>query len=381
VPHPHPEILGALRLRRWALQSFATPAPPSAPPTVPEGSWRLFLAREGCALRLTRRLGPLAPEGLRAEGDREAQVVLALRAELQEILEVARGAGISPVILKGGATLDDPERGVGAKDIDLFLPAPEGQRLAALLDARGWRPLPRGGALHHLAERFRPGRPPVEIHTPEGTEVNGLGPAAERRAVAHPHLAGARLLAPADRVAHLAVHQAVQHVSHRGRIRDLLLLADALDPALPLPDPREWEGGGAAHRALTETLAMARSLAEGRGIEDRFADVAVLWYRMDQQAPARPGRFHRNLMYWIYDLFVADGAARAHWDRSWRGRQDERSSIAALRWLEAEVPSTARLRALARGLWLPPVIAAAWWKARQEREIARETIAALGSGA
>jgi hypothetical protein len=301
--------------------------------------------------------------------------------ELIELLALARTAGLSPVVLKGATTLDDPARSVGAKDIDLLLRHDEGIRFAAILDASGWQPLLRGGAAHHLAERFRPGCPPVEIHTTDSEALNGLGAEAEGRAIAFPHHPGARLLAPADQVAHLAIHQTVQHVSHRGRIRDLLLLADALTTDGPLTDPRAWPSGASALPALEQTLAMARALAEGREVADHFAGIAALWYRMDHLAPARPSRFHRNLMYWVYDMFAADGSATVHWERSWGSRAEERSSIAAVRWLERRIPPAAALRGLARRVWLPPVVAAAWWKAKQERAIARAAIAAAAQPA
>lgn len=375
---PHPSVVGALRLRHWALGAFSgTPTPP---PQVPDESWHLFLAREACALRLVRVVGSAAPPLLRDAADREAQNVLALRAELVELLALARKSGLSPIVLKGGAMLDDPARSVGAKDIDLLLDTDDGIRFAAILDASGWQPIARGGAGHHLAERFRPGCPPVEIHTVASEALNELGSGAVSRAIPHPHHPGARLLAPADQVAHVAIHQTAQHVSHRGRLRDLLLLADALGAGAVRADPRDWISGATALPALEQALTMARALAEGRTVTDHFAGIAVLWYRMDQTAPARPSRFHRNMMYWIYDLFVADGAATAHWQRSWGARAEERSSIAALRWLEHHVPPASALRAFARRLWLPPVVAAAWWKARRERAIAQVTIAALHPG-
>jgi hypothetical protein len=159
VTHPDPTLLGALRLRRWVLSSWGAVLP--APPAEGDGSWRLFLAREACALRLKGRMAAAdLPPVLAAAADEEAQILLLLRAELQEVLAVAAPLGITPVILKGGAALHDPSRAVSAKDLDLLLPDDQGRRLLAALDAAGWRSFGGGTGLH-FAERVREGRPPM----------------------------------------------------------------------------------------------------------------------------------------------------------------------------------------------------------------------------
>jgi hypothetical protein len=70
---------------------------------VSEGGWRLFLAREACAPRLKQRMRPGdIPPVLAAAADRDTQMVLALRVELNDLVALARRLGFSPVVLKGG---------------------------------------------------------------------------------------------------------------------------------------------------------------------------------------------------------------------------------------------------------------------------------------
>jgi len=342
-----PSVLGALRLRRWAWALLGgTPTPP---PTVPDPSWRLFLAREACASRLRQAAGDLAPEPLRKAAERETQLILLLRAELQELAQVANEVGVHPVVLKGGAALHDPARAVGAKDIDLLLPTSQAEILLSALDQRGWRRVGESTGLH-FGERIREGRPPVEIHP---LEAIPLDQGVLDQTTPHPLFPGLRLLASVDQAHHVAIHQVHQHPSHRGRLRDLLLLADALKAAPP--------ASAGADQATPEVIAMAEAIRDRRPTADRFEELAAVWYSMDDGYQGNGGALRANFAKWVHDHVA--GAAHDRWTLAWGTRlEDGRSDL---------------LRRTARALWLPPVVAAAWVRAQVERRKARAALAEL----
>lgn len=368
-------VLDALRLRRWALATLGgrqLPPPPASP-----AGWSLFLGREACALRLRVAAGDAAPAPLRAAADTDAQHILLLRAELHDLLAHAGSLGLRPIILKGGAALDDPTSALRAKDIDLLLDPVGARTLIAALDSHGWKAAGPGSG-HHFAERVRAGRPPVEVHTTEGGALVGLGAEVETRAVPHPAFPNARLLAPADRVRQLVIHQTIQHSAYRGRLRDLLLLADALGSG-PDPTPSSWGLDAAELVAAQEVIAMANALRRRTVPTDHFEAIAALWYGMDLAAAGRaPTPFRQSMANWVFDLAIGDGTGWHRWQRSWTSHLDDRTWFAPLVPLERHAPGVVRyLRITARALWLPPMIARAWFTARRVGARARAAVALL----
>jgi putative nucleotidyltransferase-like protein len=374
VPTPSPAVVEALQIRRWALGTLA--GHPSTPPTASPKAWALFLGRESCALRLRIAAGDQAPPSLRAAADADAQLILLLRAELTDVLTVAVGAGVRPIILKGGAALLDPLRAVRAKDIDLLLADGGARTMIAALDSAGWQSL-GGGSGHHFAERCRPGRPPVEVHTSEGGESVGLGAGAERRAVDHPTLSSARLLAPADRVRQLVIHQTIQHVGYRGRLRDLLLLSDALLPGDD-PDPALWGLGGGELDSARGVLQMAGALRDHTPPKERFEELAALWYSMDLSASGvEVSPIRRTMANWAFDFAVGGDAVGYRWRYSWGARLEDRSWFDGFKPLEPFPRLHRAARGVARLVWLPPIVLGAWIVARRELGRARAAVASL----
>lgn len=365
---PHPDILGALRLRRWVLSSWGAELP--APSLESDASWHLFLGREACAPRLKGRLRWAdLPRVLTTAADHDTQVTLLLRAELTDLLAIAAPLGVTPVILKGGAALHDPKRAVSAKDLDLLLPDAEARRLLAALDGAGWQSVGGGTGLH-FAERMREGRPPIEVHTTAAPGIAELGNDAWERSIPHPTISGLRLLAPADQIRHLAIHQSVQHASHRGRLRDLLLLSDALE------GQQITQMGD---HAVDQVIEMASSLGRGESTLDRFPEIAAIWYGMDARAGSAPrGAWRRPLAGWVFDFAVGGSSLGERWDRAWEERLEAKSWFLPLRPLASHAPWLLRpLRSLLRLLWLPPLILLAWVLAQRERIRAMDALAAI----
>jgi hypothetical protein len=287
----------------------------------------LFLGREVCAVRLRSRVQAEAPPPLVFAAEEELQRILFLRHELEEVMKVARQVDVRPIVLKGGASLHDPDRAVMARDLDLLLAPDEAAALVAGLDRAGWRPQGRG-APHHFAERIRPGGMPVEVHPARDGSEFAIGPEVLERAVPHPALPGARLLAPADHVRHVAHHQTIQHTSHRGRLRDLFLLGDALRANGDLPDPSTWglpEDQVPAHRT---TLELAQRIANWAGGPDPAEELALLWYLLDAETTHAPRTgIGRLAARWTFDLAAGGPATSRRWHMMFEDQFETWSSL------------------------------------------------------
>lgn len=286
MPRTPEPVLGALYLREWALQVLSSASPPSAPPPASPEGWRLFLRVERCALALSARgAAPADPAGgpaVRARAVDESRSVLAARGELRRLGQAARGAGLPLVVLKGAAPLLYGGRQVPMLDVDVLGTPAAARALAEALDRDGFRGQGRA-ASHRLAVRAQEDGLPVEIHT----TAPGLPPAALDRAVAVPR-SPLRVLHPADHLLHLLVHSAVHHPDRRGRLRDLLLIADAVERCAPgdLDAVRAALGREAQPRPLAAQLGMARVLAGGAGAgTDAFELTAAGSYLMAHAFP------------------------------------------------------------------------------------------------
>jgi hypothetical protein len=326
VTHPHSDPLDALRLRRWALEGLTT-ATASPPPAASNAGWSLFLGREACAVRLLPRVPGPPPPPLGRKAEEELQRILLLRLELDAVLKVAAALGLRPIILKGGAALHDPARAVPARDLDLLLPYDEARALLTGMERAGWEPQGRGPA-HHFADRIRPGGIPVEVHPAQAGSDFGLEPAVVDRAVPHPAYPDARLLAPADQIRHLAYHQTIQHSSHRGRLRDLLLLADALGTTSAPPEPRVWQLPRTELPPLTTTLVLAERVARMTPGDDPTEETAVLWYLLDAETTHAPRTgIGRLAARWTFDLAAGDASTTRRWRLMSQDQFDTRSSL------------------------------------------------------
>jgi hypothetical protein len=204
-------------------------------------------------------------------------VVLAARAQLRRVGVLARDAGLEVVVLKGGVPLLRGADGPRLMDVDLLARPADAAALAARLDAAGHQAHGRAAA-HRLAVRAAEHEMPVEIHT----VVPGLSTDVWARVRPVPGSA-LRVLHPADHLLFLLQHSAVQHVDRRGRLRDLLVMAEALAHCAPA-DLDEVRAALAADRhggVLARQLEMAQALAGGGPVRDPFELTAAGTYLMD----------------------------------------------------------------------------------------------------
>jgi hypothetical protein len=358
---------GALRLREWALELLAAgpirPIAP-APPLVEAAAWGIFLARERCASML-----PSGPAAVGARAVEDARRSLAARAQLARIGEWLAPAGIEAVVLKGGltaalgGTLD-------LADVDLLVSPDRAHEVATLLErAEGLERVGEdarvgGRGMTHLAPRVASGSIPVEVHF----AVHHLPDvdAARGRAVPLPGLPPLRRLAPPDHLRHLVVHSALQHRERRGRLRDLVLICDAVsacDPA-ELTGVRAALGDGPAVAPARALLAMAIELAEGRPFQDRFRRTAAAGYLLTARGRGRSPAFDRR----VTAASVALAEGRGDYLRLLRSTADPWELASSHGWLatlERRWPASGRALRIAGAtartlLATPPAVVIAW---------------------
>jgi hypothetical protein len=283
MPRTPEPVLGALHLRAWALAGLASSAPLPPPPDASADAWGVFLRAERCALALsgrTRLADGAASDALRAHALAESRAVLAARGLLHRAGRIARDGGLRLVVLKGGVPLAEGSGGMWLMDVDLLGTPSDAAAAAAALDQAGYRPHGQAAAHRLPAQASDRDSVIVEIHT--------AVPGADRdvwRGV-RPAGPGAELLVlhPADHLRHLLLHSVVHHANRRGRLRDLLLIAHALERCAPgeVAAVREALAREPEARALAAQAAMAQALADGGAvIDDAFELTAAGNYVMD----------------------------------------------------------------------------------------------------
>lgn len=260
---------GALRLRAWALEVLASPGPPPPVPPASPAAWDLFLRVERVALPLSAPLGSGAPTAGHAEVLRRAllpemQRTLSARAMLKRIARVAAARGLEVAVLKGGVAV---LRGGGPDlvDVDVYASAPQAAVLAEEVDRMGYAEAGVPGA-HALKLRAAEDSIPVEIHT----RVPGTHGTPRERLRPAPGYPPLRLLHPADHLWYVLHHATEQHAERRGSLRDLLVLADALDACAPgeRAEVERWVAEHERPELLRRVLRMADAVARRTGAPD-----------------------------------------------------------------------------------------------------------------
>jgi hypothetical protein len=308
--------------------------------------------------------------------ERETQQALLLRGELDAVARIAAGLGIRPLLLKGGTTLGDLGTALPGKDLDILLPEGEGRRLLAALDAAGWQ-RHGGGPSHHFAERFRPGHPGIEVHTALGPDIELSAADALHRAVPITWLQGWLRLAPTDEAWHIIRHATVSHPSHRGRLREHLMLQRIL---------RELKGEermalvartGAGHAESGRATAIGLACALDDKLQretDPFVPFALLWFELERDPPVPwlPEPLRRTTAIWAYESLAGEGALGRRLRKTWSERRDG-TPLRALAALDEVVPRvTSAIRTLLRTVWLAPSFTIGVWRARNARRSARK---------
>jgi hypothetical protein len=370
----HPDITDALALRHWARQLLAGGSVPM--PSASLAAWRLFLGRERCAGALRTAVGAAAQPQLVSAAERETQQALLLRGELDAVARIAADLGIRPLLMKGGTTLGDLRTALPGKDLDLLLPEQDGLRLLAALDVAGWQ-RNGGGPSHHFAQRFRPGHPGIEVHAELGPDIDLSAAEAFRRAVPITWLDGWVRLAPADEAWHVLRHATVTHPSHRGRLREHLMLQRILgDLTLQERDAliaRTRAGHAESDRATATGLACALDDRLQRET-DPFAPFALLWYELERDPPVPylPVPLRRTTATWAYESLAGEGALGRRLRKTWATRRDG-TPLRVLAPLDGVVPRvTSAFRTLLRTVWLVPSFTIGVWRARNARRSARD---------
>lgn len=260
-------VAECLGLRRWALPLLARSVSPEDSaktiPTVSPRAWALFLAAETVSRPLAARLGQFSAllptssqHALRHSAREEAQRVMAARAQLANIDQIAEWCALEPVVLKGGVHAADGGEGFDLGDLDLLLDSGDVVRFRqALVEQGGYRFHPR------LDQLKLDGAITVELHdhleVGYGIELAG--------GTANQHLAGFQRLgrlAPAAHVAYCIQHTTTKHPLRRGHLRDVLLIADALDDcsAEELVQLETALRASRSRDVYLQTLTLARSL-------------------------------------------------------------------------------------------------------------------------
>src|SRR5262245_33125871 len=226
--------LQALILRRLALRLLAPGASgDSTFESVTENAWRVFLAIEQCAVTLR----PLLPaDGEFPELERFAtadlQRSLAARSQLASIAALALEKSWKIVVLKGCVSIVEGRYSF-LQDIDLLVSPELAREVAGKIRSRlGLSP---GGRLktRHLPTMGGPDALPVEVHFSLDGQGGSDTQAAWSRIVPLPGVPGLWRLAPVDHCLHVLTHTVVDHPDRRGRLRDLLVLRDALAQCSP----------------------------------------------------------------------------------------------------------------------------------------------------
>lgn len=299
MPSTPEPVLGALQLRGWALRTLCSAAPAAAPPPASAQAWRLFLAVEQCALALSARAGRVLPPAAAAAVERrvldETRRVLSARARLRRLDGAARDGGLRLVVLKGGVPLLRGGDGPRLQDVDVLGSPADAAALAAMLDEGGYAAHGRA-ASHRLAVRAAEGDIPVEIHT----AVPGLSAAVWERVRPVSKASALLVLHPRDHLRYLLLHSAVQHADRRGRLRDLLVVAEAVRHA-SVEDLRAVEGDLAAEpqaAVLARQLEMGRGVAEGVPCADAFELTAAGTYLLQTLVEDGAIPAHRRDLAW-----------------------------------------------------------------------------------
>lgn len=228
----------------------------------------------------------------------------ALRAEIREAVAALNAAGTMPLLLKGAAALMDPARPVDGRivgDIDLLVPAPDGQAACAALLRAGFDILESHPPDYHtIADLEREGCLACidlhreVLHTGFRPLLPGHGMLARARPVTEEDSPGYLLPAPRDRALHLILHA---QLHDNGYFLRRLCLRPAYELAV-LADRVDWDDlkGWAQRHGLAPMIESMLLIAV------RFFGLAWPW-----PAPPQPAAWQHAQR--CCELWAGDAAA------------------------------------------------------------------------
>ncbi|MFQ5702919.1 MAG: nucleotidyltransferase family protein [Gemmatimonadales bacterium] len=286
-------------------------------------AWRLFNTIEHCALPLSSRMGPNhisrlssdVQQLLKESAAYEFGRTVLARNELNKIAAIARERDLRPIVLKGGISAFTRQSPVDLVDIDILLPNRDAHELATVLDDRGYRS--GFSSARHMTERFGPGSSQVEIHVTLDRQGSATSEEIWNRAV--PLLGADYLwqLAPSDHLWHILTHSTLDHPMRRGRLRDLVVTAGAIEQCTEddLAVVRDRIGHHEKAELLEALLHVANSVLKHELPGDPFQAVALDNY-MVHAALRRlkvPHRFFEDLKPSVFALLHGPEERRQLW--------------------------------------------------------------------
>ncbi len=274
---------GVLTARTWMLRVLSSPGVEA--PTLPEVVWKAGLRHERCAASLRdllaarSELAALPVElatALERVASLEWQRILMARAQLLQIDRLASERGLRVMVLKGGLAALADRGAVDLVDVDVLASPEEARALAHQLDEVGYAGV-GFSSTQHLRSRARPGALPVEVHETLDFGDPSWSAGSWDRAIRVGGTDALLRLAPTDHLWHLLYHVGVVHPHRRSAIRDLLLTSSAIAEctASQVTDLERRAGGLPQKEAVRDLLGMARELASGGVIRDRFARLVI----------------------------------------------------------------------------------------------------------
>jgi hypothetical protein len=314
-------VAECLSLRRWAFRLLArlesVEDSIAAIPRVSLDAWTLFLAAETFSRFLAARLGasaallPAAAREVLERGAREeVQRVMAARAQLRAMDDIAERCGVDPIVLKGGVHAVDGGEAFDLSDVDLLLDTPGTAILGQALVEEGGYSFEKRSAQHKLE-----GGITVELH--DGLEVGyGIDVAGGTESQPLRGFRRLRRLAPVAHVVYCIQHTTTKHSLRRGHLRDLLLIADALEDCsvAELDGVREALSRSPERDVYLTTFALARSMqarpSGGAPVSDPFARVAAGKYATSLWLPNGSPGFPLHIDHALHFVASWGGAGR-----------------------------------------------------------------------
>lgn len=355
-----PVVSQALRARHFALRALSPGWNGSVSLSIPDpelfrsiDGWRLFLRVDRCAHPLRQALErhkaqPWVPapfyQLLTEEAEWELQRIGSARRQLGVVGAWAAECGCRPVVLKGGvpALGDSP---VDLNDVDLLLMKDDVDRLIKALLDRGYQQCGFAG-VHHLRGIAREGELMIEIHPALDIEEAETDGQLRHRIEPIPTSPGLWRLAPADHLWHVLTHAVVTHPSRRGRVRDLLLLRQAIS-ACAAEDIGATRRRAANHELsgiLRSALDHGVLWSRGEATEGAFEEVALVGYLLGHRKENR-ARVHPTagmVNSWVFAQLEGPAARRALWSAA-MVRSPDLSGFSPVRRLQVLSPRLGRM--------------------------------------
>jgi len=360
-------ISQAFYLRRYLLPSLlrkshvADSEPLDSSIFFSPAGWHLFLRVERCAYPLRRLFEASGFENalpgefreiLDDEADWEWRRIQSAMAQLEEIQGWALANDARPIVLKGGLAVvgDMP---LDLNDLDILLPAADCERLFGALVGAGYSP--RGSAGRFCRNQlWRDGALAVEIHhgihdglvyPPDGYWP-GMQPVTG--------FPGLWRLSPIDNLWHVLLHNVDKSPTHRGRIRDLLLMRAASRSCSPedIAVLRDRVDERALSYELHATLDCV--LDPDVSADAEFLDGSAMLSYLLGNRPENRSRVYPTagmVNEWVFALLAGRIERRAIWSGV-LVRAPGVSKIGIIRRLQRSVPAFGRaVHVLMRSAW------------------------------